>query len=134
MSSTPIGAAIAAGTMLAAIVGDALPDAPPSVWTVGIALVSAWTLFRAGSVRAWKETAEAREERIRDLAYDLSREKEVRTALEAELAIPERLEGLLELLGSQATRADEAADRRLEVLNTLLEARFSRLESLLETR
>ena len=100
-------------------------------------MLGAVALYRAGSIRAWKETAEGRGKRVEDLERELA---ELRT----ELAIPERIEGIVGLMGEMAVRQDAAASRRMEEglkrlreqwaeHNTAAEARAARIEAAILT-
>lgn len=86
-----------------------------------LAALSGLTLWRAGSVKAWKETAEAREQRIDDLEVEVAE-------LRAELRIPDRFEGIIGMMGEIAVRQDAAAAVRLEGALGKLEGRFAALE------
>ena len=106
--SNLVAAATTAIAALAAAGGELLPAAPAG-WVAAalLALLSAFSLWRAGSVRAWKETALARDARIGDLERELA-------SLRAELKIPERIEGIISLMGDTAKRQEDAATARAE--------------------
>lgn len=137
MTPTPI--ILGAGAMGAGVVGAlsdyVSPDRPFGyLGSLLIALLGGLTLWRAGSVKAWKETAEARAERLEDLEGQLGE-------LRAELAIPERIEGIVRFMAETAERQDAAAaerlrlsfdrlDRRWEDFNRAAENRSARIERL----
>lgn len=123
------------GTITAAIAATAIAGAsslefPQTVvgWLgiLGI-LMAAVALYRAGSVRAWKETAEARGDRIEDLERELGE-------LRAELAIPERIEGIIRIMDETATRQDDAARARLESALDRVEERWAKHDAAAEVR
>lgn len=105
------------------------PDQPFGwLGPVLLALLGAYSLWRAGTAKAWKETAEARMGRIDTLTDELTASRgELAVArldlaeARSELKIPERIEGILHLMGEQAVRQDAAAEVRLE--RALLELR-----------
>lgn len=101
-------AVLAAGALAVAAGEQVISADAPFGWlgSVLLAGVSAFALHRAGSVRAWKETAEAREQRIEDLEERLA-------AATAELAIPERIEGIVRLMAETAATQEKAATGRL---------------------
>lgn len=109
MIPTPILAAVFSTAAIVANVSEFVSPDHPFGWlgSMLLALLGGLTLWRAGSVRAWKETAEARAERLEDVERQLA---EVR----AELAIPERIEGIIRLMSDTATRQDESAARRTD--------------------
>lgn len=82
-------------------------------------ILGAVALYRAGSVRAWKTTAEGRGQRISDLENELGK-------LRAELAIPERIEGIVKIMAETATHQDESAKARMELGLARLEERWER--------
>lgn len=84
--------------------------------TIVLSLVSAFALWRAGSVRAWKSTAEARDARIRDLERENG---ELRT----ELAIPERIEGIIKVMADTSKQQDARLEQALVRLETAANAR-----------
>ena len=90
-------------------------------------LLGALALYRAGSVRAWKETAEGRGSRVADLEREISE-------LRAELAIPERIEGIIRLMDETAKRAEEAASERLERAMTRVDERWAKHDAAAEVR
>lgn len=90
-------------------------------------VLAAFALYRAGSVRAWKETAEGRGRRVQDLERELAE-------LRAELAIPERIEGLVRLMADTADRQDTAAQSRLELALDRMEARWAAHDKAAEAR
>lgn len=90
-------------------------------------LLGALALYRAGSVRAWKETAEGRGQRVTDLERELGE-------LRAELAIPERIEGIVRIMAETAAHQDEAANLRMELGLARLEERWERHNEAAEAR
>lgn len=115
----------------AAIAGAATTlELPQTVvgW-VGIlgVLMAAVALYRAGSVRAWKETAEARGDRIEDLEREVGE-------LRAELAIPERIEGIIRAMAETAQRQDDAARERLELAMGRVDERWEKHDAAAEVR
>jgi hypothetical protein len=125
---------LGAGLLLGAEVIS--PDQPFG-WLGALLLTAlgSFTLWRAGSVKAWKDTAEARYRRIGDLERELGE-------IHGELAIPERIEGIIRLMSETAQRQDAAATERLEIsferldrrwleFNAAAEARSARLEELI---
>jgi hypothetical protein len=75
------------------------PDQPFGwLGAVLLAALGSFTLWRAGSVKAWKDTAEARYRRIGDLERELGQ-------IHGELAIPERIEGIVRLMSDTAHQA-----------------------------
>lgn len=102
--------------LLAAAAGSAIffADAPittdhPFGWfgSILIAVIGAFSLWRAGSVRAWKETAQGRASRIEDLSAEVAE-------LRAELKIPERIEGIVTVMAEASEHADARAQERLD--------------------
>lgn len=122
------------GTLLIAGAGEAIVSGDrPFGWlgSILLATLGAFTLHKAGSVKAWKETAEARAERLEDLEREVGE-------LRSELGIPERIQGIIALMGEQSVRADAAAAKRMEeglarlderwrVFNEAAEARSARI-------
>lgn len=90
-------------------------------------ILGAVALYRAGSVRAWKETAEGRAERVEDLERELA---ELRT----ELAIPERIEGIIRIMDETAKRAEDAASERLAVALDRVDERWKKHDAAAEAR
>jgi hypothetical protein len=121
-------AAIAIGATVAIAAGAV--DVPQTIvgW-IGVAgtLLGAIALYRAGSVRAWKETADGRGHRIEDLERELG-------GLRAELAIPERIEGIIRLMNETAQRTEEAATRRMELALSTLNERWQKHDDAAEVR
>lgn len=115
----------------AAIVGATTSLELPStvVGWLGIlgVLMAALALYRAGSVRAWRDTAEARGDRIEDLEREIG---ELRT----ELAIPERIEGIIRMMAETAKRQDEAASERLELAMSRVDERWAKHDAAAESR
>ena len=116
---------VAPGAAAAALVANAVDGltGPAAL----LAAVSAIALWRAGSVRAWRETAEARDERVTDLERELAE-------LRAELAIPERIEGIVRLMGETAERQERAAIERLELALSRSDAQWQEHEARAESR
>lgn len=92
-----------------------------------LAVLGSFTLWRAGSIRAWKETAQARAERVEDLERELGE-------MRVELAIPERFAELLGVMGDMAIRQDAAAAARLEEAFTRLDSRWVEFNAAAEAR
>lgn len=90
-------------------------------------LLGALALYRAGSVRAWKETAAGRGERIEDLERELAE-------MRVELSIPERIEGIISLMASTADRQDRNASERLELALSRMEERWDKHNAAAEVR
>lgn len=122
-----LAASIGAGAIAAGAESITPDTATGRALAVLLALLGAFTVWRAGTVRAWKETAEARAERLEDLERELG-------ALRAELAIPERIEGLVRLMAQTAERQDEAATRRLELAFERLDRRWEEFNRLAQAR
>lgn len=121
MNDSLLAAALAiAASAIAAVLAaaNALPAAPAG-WVAAalLAALSAFSLWRAGSVQAWKETALARDARIGDLERELE-------SLRAELAIPERIEGIVQIMADTAARQEDAAAERAERALERLELRW----------
>lgn len=117
-STAGVGALILAAT-------DPVSDARSYGWlgTILLALVSAFALWRAGSVKAWKETAEGRLQRIDDLVLQVSAQREEMAAMRAELTLPERIEGIIHYMGEIAVKQDASASVRLdEALKSVAES------------
>jgi hypothetical protein len=121
--------------LIVAAGGSVVSGESPFGWlgSVLLAALGAFTLHRAGSVKAWKETAEARAERLEDLERQVGE-------LRSELGIPERIEGIIGIMATTAKHQEETATARLRgALDRLddrwnlhdrnAEARTARLES-----
>lgn len=78
---------------------------PTALATAIATVIGALALWRAGSVKAWKETAQGRAQRIEDLSAELAE-------LRAELKIPERIEGIINAMREAAEHQDHAATQR----------------------
>lgn len=124
-----IAAAIAAAGAIVAATAEEIAPTAPAGWVAAalLALLSAFSLWRAGSVRAWKETAQARDARIGDLESELAE-------LRAELAIPERIEGIVRLMSETADRQDTAAAGRLELAMGRVDERWAKHDAAAEVR
>lgn len=131
MTSTPADFVTIPLAIAAAIMGAATRLELPQtlVGWLGVAgtILGALALYRAGSVRAWKETAEGRGERVEDLEREIAE-------LRAELAIPERLEGIISLMAATADRQDRAALERLELALARVDERWSTHDAAAEVR
>lgn len=120
MFSSPLSAAISSGlasvSLIVATTGDYVARDKPFGWlgAVLLAAVSSFTLWKAGSVKAWKETAEGRLQRIDDLVEELREAREEIIGIRAELKIPERIEGIIQFMGEAQVKQDAAASVRLE--------------------
>lgn len=118
------------GAFLLAVIGaDVVSPSSPFgyIGPVLIAILGAFSLWRAGSVKAWKETAEGRLQRIEDLAKQNSE-------LRSEIAMPERVEGLIKFMADQAEKADERSQARLDhgliEIRTYVDSRLGQHERL----
>ncbi len=118
--------AIAGGVLVAATTLE-LPQTLVGWLGVLGTILGALALYRAGSVRAWKETAEGRGERIEDLERELG-------ALRAELAIPERIEGIVRIMSETSERQEEAASDRLRLALDRMDERWSKHDAAAEVR
>lgn len=94
---------------------DLVSTSKPFGWfgAILLSLVSAFALYRAGSVRAWKETANARLERIDDLVNENQEFRVELASLREELKIPERIESIIHYMGEVAIKQDAAASKRV---------------------
>jgi hypothetical protein len=114
--------------VLAIVAASGFETAAGASWfAIAGVVLGAIALYRAGSVRAWRETAEARAERLEDVERELAE-------LRAELAIPERLEGIVRLMAETAERQDAAAVQRLESAMKRLDARWEAHNAATETQ
>lgn len=124
-----LAAALATLALLLSAATDVVTSDPRFGW-LGVsilAVLSAFSLWRAGSVRAWKSTAEAREARIDDLQRELAE-------MRSELAIPERMEGIIRLMSETSDRQEAAAQRRLEEALARVDDRWQRHDDAAERR
>jgi hypothetical protein len=112
----------------AILVAAATLELPLVAW-LGLlgTILGAVALYRAGSVTAWKETASGRLGRIEDLERELA---ELRT----ELAIPERIEGIVKILAETAQHQNDEAERRAERGLGRLEQRWEAHDAAAERR
>lgn len=117
MILTQVIAGGAAFVLSAILAGEAVSMDHPFgyVGPVVIAVIGAISLWRAGSTRAWKETAEARAERLEDVTGELGQAREELARVQAELAIPERIEGIIRILADERQQEDERHRAREEL-------------------
>lgn len=124
LSAVPIGVGAA---LLGAATTLELPRTLIGWMGVLGTLLGALALYRAGSVRAWKETAEGRGSRVLDLEREL-------VELRAELAIPERIEGIIRLMDESTKRGEESANARLERGLERMDERWGKHDAAAEVR
>lgn len=140
VASNVLAAVLLFGIALVSATNDYVAQNKPFGWLgpLVIAVVGAFALWRAGSVKAWKETANGRLQRIEDLSSEVADLRAELAGVEAELKIPERIQGIIELMVATAERQDANATERLEhgltEIRTYVDARFERHEAVAADR
>lgn len=138
-----LNAALGAFLLAAALIASAsdyVSQTKPFGWlgSILVAVIGSFALYRAGSVKAWKSTADGRLQRIDDLTAEMASMREDNAALKAELKVPERIQGIIELMTSTAIHQDENATKRMEQglteIRTYVDARFEVYEQRAQER
>lgn len=117
--------------LLYLLIGNAISYDKPFgyIGPILISILGAFALWRTGAVKAWKETAEAREGRLKEKDDELREMHDHLKAMEqrfselkAEYDVLPRLESIIRLMNEQYERSDTSAEKRTQTAMERIEA------------